>query len=330
MRLLPQDLLNLAQQVFIKAGAPAEVALSVAQALAKAELQGLSSHGFSRIPFYADQVKSGKIKANNRPEISRPAQGVLLVDAQNGFAFPAIEAGLREGEPVAKELGICGLAITNSHHCGVLGIYARQIAENGLISLIFSNTPAAMAPWGGSKASFGTNPIAFGCPRKKGYPVVIDLSLSKVARGKVMTAKNQSQPIPEGWALDAEGNPTTDPDKALKGTMIPFGDAKGAALALMVEILCATLTGANYAFEASSFFEAEGPAPGIGQNFILINPLAYNPDFSAKLEILLNHISTQPGARIPGIKRMDLQEKNKLEGVEISDKLYNDLLERSK
>lgn len=177
-----------------------------------------------------------------------------------------------------------------SHHCGVLGHYAESIARNNLIGLAFSNTPSAMAPWGGNKPSFGTNPLAFGCPCAHcpdGQPIVVDMSLSKVARGKIMNAVQKGESsIPEGWALDAGGMPTTDPVQALRGTMVPMGDAKGAALVLMVEILSATLTGSNHAFEASSFFEAEGPAPGIGQSFILISPTRVNPDFPHTLERL--------------------------------------------
>ena len=149
------------------------------------------------------------------------------------------------------------------------------------------------------------------------------MSLSKVARGKIMNAVQKGESsIPEGWALDAGGMPTTDPVQALRGTMVPMGDAKGAALALMVEILSATLTGSNHAFEASSFFEAEGPAPGIGQSFILISPTRVNPDFPHTLERLTRHICGQPGARLPGARRFALREKRREEGLELPDALY--------
>lgn len=224
--------------------------------------------------------------------------------------------------PIAKEQGIAFLGVRNSHHCGMLGHYVEDIAKENLLGLAFSNSPAAMAPWGGCRASFGTNPIAFGCPRENADPIVVDMSLSKVARGKIMNAKQKGErTIPEGWALDSEGNPTTDPEKALQGTMIPLGDAKGAALALMVEILTATLTGSHHAFEASSFFEAEGPSPAIGQSFIFISH-ALNPGFARDLERLVTHIADQAGTRIPGSRRFALRRKKLNEEFEIPDALH--------
>ncbi len=325
MLLSAEQLRQLGIKVFEKAGVCAKDAEIVTNALLIAELDGLASHGFSRIPFYADQVISGKIAKDAIPAITNPAPAVLIVDAGNGFAFPAITQGLEAAIPLAKQNGIAAMSVRRSHHCGVLGLYAEELANAGLISLIFSNTPSAMAPWGGSKSSFGTNPIAFGCPREKAAPIVVDLSLSKVARGKVMNAKQKGEKIPEGWALDAEGKPTTDPEAALKGSMIPLGDAKGYALALMVEILCATLAGSNYAFEASSFFEATGPAPGIAQSFILIDPKPFNQNFAVKLEALMQHILDQQGTRIPGERRLATRAKNHSAGVNLPDALYEKL-----
>ena len=327
--LTPEQLQDLGMAVFREAGVPEEAAASVVEALVRAELDGLPSHGFSRIPFYVDQALSGKVKARAIPLVRQAAPAAVLVDAGNGFAFPAILAGLEKAIPLARGNGVSVLGVTRSHHCGVVGLYAERIAEAGLISLIFSNTPAAMAPWNGSKASFGTNPLAFGCPREGKHPLVIDMSLSKVARGKIMGAKQRGEAIPEGWALDAAGRATTDPVAALGGTMIPVGDAKGAALALMVEILSATLTGANHAYEASSFFEPTGSAPGIGQTFILLDPKPLNPDFSARLEALCGHLLGQEGVRLPGERRFTLRERNRISGVNLPEALYNDLRKRA-
>ena len=158
----------------------------------------------------------------------------------------------------------------------------ERLADAGLVALMFVNTPSAIAPWGGSKAVLGTNPIAFACPLPGRAPLVIDLSLSKVARGNIMTAKQRGEKIPEGWALDAAGKPTTDPDAALAGTMVPMGDAKGSALALMVELLAAGLTGANFAAEASSYLDDKGPPPGTGQLIVAFDPQAFGGDAVAR------------------------------------------------
>jgi len=329
MKLSYDAMRELSMAAFRAAGTPEETAACVTDALLLAELDGMPSHGFSRIPFYIDQAGSGKVNASAQPVLSHPAPAVTLVDACNGYAFPAIEQGLREAMPLARRYGIALLGIRRSHHCGMLGHYVEKAAREGLISLAFSNTPSAMAPWGGCRASFGTNPLAFGCPRQ-GDPIVVDMSLSKVARGKIMNARQKGESsIPEGWALDAAGRPTTNPEEALKGTMVPLGDAKGAALALMVEILSASLTGSNHAFEASSFFEAEGPAPGIGQSFILISPSGMNPDFPQTLERLVAHIAGQPGTRLPGARRFALRSSGKAAELELPDALYEKILARA-
>ncbi|WP_323766350.1 Ldh family oxidoreductase [Marinovum sp.] len=293
----------LVARAFVAAGATEDNALSTARALVAAEIDGQKGHGFSRVASYAAQLRSGKLRGDAIPELQ--TRGARIdVDAQDGFAFPAIEQAIAELARLAPETGVAMAAIRRSHHCGQLGAHVERLAEAGLVALMVANTPKAMAPWGGHAPLFGTNPIAFAAPRDGAPPLVIDLSLSKVARGKVMAASKSGQPIPEGWALDAEGNPTTDPAAALAGTMLPAGDAKGAALALIVEVLAATLTGANRSDEASSFFDAEGPAPGVGQMILAFDTSAV-PDFGRRIEALLGAITDQPGTRLPGQKRLD-------------------------
>ncbi|MDA3919369.1 MAG: Ldh family oxidoreductase [Salinisphaera sp.] len=304
----------------------------VAEALIAAELDGLTSHGLSRLAAYADQASSGKVDGAAEPCITYETAATVRVDAGHGFAFPAIRHGL--GAAIAKihdgATGACVVGIAHSHHAGVLGHHVERIADAGLIGLGFSNSPAAMAPWGGSAALFGTNPIAFAVPRADNGPIVIDLSLSTVARGKVMVAKQRGEPIPPGWALDAQGQPTTDAEAALAGTMVPMGGAKGGALALMVEIMAAALTGSSYAFEASSFFNADGPPPDIGQSFLLIDPgpLA-GPGFGARLETLLTAISDQPGTRLPGLRRRVEREQRITAGIEVDETLLAEIRRRA-
>lgn len=325
-----EELTALASRALEASNVSSANAAVVAKALVAADADGLASHGVSRIPFYADQAKSGKLDGHATPSVERNAKAAVRVDARNGFAFPAMHAGLEEAAKAAKTYGIAGVVITRSHHAGALSHPVEKMADAGFVALGFSNTPSGIAPWGGFRGSFGTNPIAFACPRRNASPLTIDLSLSKVARGRVMLARREGKPIPEGWAMDGKGRPTTDPGQALDGTMVPIGDAKGSALALMVEILTAGLAGANFAFQASSFFTAEGPPPGIGQSFVVIDPGAFSGDgFVDHVEILLAEVVSQAGTRLPGDRRLSSRREALTHGIVIPSALYNELCERA-
>ena len=325
----PQDLLTLAEDVLLRVGVSADNAAHVARALIAAEIDGLGSHGLARLPFYADQAASGKVNGQACPAVNCKG-AVVYVDADAGFAYPAIRKGLDAGIKQARQSGISAVAIANSHHFGVAGHHVEDVAARGLLALAFGNTPAAMAPWGGTTPLFGTNPIAFAAPRKEQPPLVIDLSLSKVARGKIMLADKRGERIPANWALGADGQPTTDPKSALAGSMTPLGDAKGSALALMVELLTAGLTGSNLAFEASSFFESDGDAPRVAQLFVLLDPahFAGADVFDSRLETLSSEITQQAGTRLPGEKRLKARQAAS-EGVCVADPLLKELHRRA-
>ncbi len=302
----------------------------MARALVKADADGIPSHGVSRLPAYADQAKAGKVDGFATPDVTTPKSASIRVDAKSGFAYPAIEAGISAALETIKETGIVGLAIGNSHHAGVAGHHVEPFAEAGYLALGFTNSPAAIAPWGGRRPIYGTNPIAFACPLIGKPPIVADLSTSKVARGKIKLAADKGEPIPEDWAVDAEGRPTTDAKAAMSGSLLPMGDAKGAALVMMVEILTATLTGSNHGFEASSFFDDKGPAPHIGQFFIVIDPAGFSGGaFSERMEVLADAILSQDGTRMPGARRFTIRENSATDGVEIPDDLVTDLKARS-
>lgn len=301
-------------------------ACSVARALVAAEADGLKGHGLSRLPSYAAQAKIGKVDGFATPVMTTPRPAVLAVDAAHGFAFPALEAAVAGLPAITRAQGVAAAPIRRSHHCGAAGHPVERLAQQGFVALMFANTPGAIAPWGGSKPVFGTNPIAFACPLPGRGPLVVDLSISKVARGNILAAKQRGERIPEGWALDAEGHPTTDPDAALAGTMLPFGDAKGTALALMVELLAAGLTGANFAAEASSFLDAKGEPPGTGQLILAFDPVALGDSgVLDRFAVLAAAIEAQPGARLPGARRLALREKARVEGLTISDTLLAEI-----
>ncbi|MBB3384352.1 MULTISPECIES: Ldh family oxidoreductase [unclassified Rhizobium] len=297
-------------------------ARSVAVALVAAEAAGQSGHGLRRVPAYAGQAKVGKVDGFAQPQLSRPSPAVLRIDAGNGYAYPALDLAVAELPAVAREQGIALAAISRSHHAGVMGLTVERFADQGLVALMVANAPASMAPWGGKTPVFGTNPIAFAAPLPGDEPVVIDLALSKVARGKVMAARQQGASIPADWAFDREGRPTTDAEEALAGTMVPAGDVKGAALAFMVEILAAGLTGANYAFEASSLFDDKGAPPALGHTIIAINPEATSAvDTAQRLALLAGEITRDPNVRLPGRRGQSSRRLALSEGIDVEDEV---------
>ncbi len=304
-----------------------ENAAAVARALVAAEADGLAGHGLSRLPSYCAQAASGKVDGHAVPVATRVADAAIRIDARHGFAFGALVLAVEELCRLTPKTGIAVAAVTHSHHCGAAGYHVEALARAGLVGLLFANTPRAIAPWGGKTGVFGTNPIAFAAPRKEKDPLVIDLSLSKVARGKIMVAKQRQESIPEGWALDSEGRPTTDPEAALSGTMLPMGNAKGAALVLMVEILAAALTGAHFGFEASSFFTAKEEPPNVGQLLLALAPYPLSNDqFYSRLEDLLETIRIQSNTRLPGDRRLKLRQKAYKDGVFLTHQQYKQLV----
>ncbi len=321
-----QALRALAEEILIAHDTSAANAAAVAAALVTAEADGQSGHGASRIPSYAAQARSGKVDGHAVPLLEQVAPAALRVDARDGFAFPALELATGALADLAPETGIAAAAITNSHHSGAAGQHVEPLAASGLIGLSFGNSPQAIAPWGGHRGLFGTNPIAFAAPRCDDPPLVIDMSLSKVARGRINAAAQSGEEIPEGWALDKDGRPTRDPVAALSGTMVPVGEAKGAQLVLMVEILAAALTGSCFGYEASSFFTAGGAPPRVGQFLVAIDPGPLSGGaFADRLEDLGRAILDQPGTRLPGLRRARLREAAAKDGVDLPRGLFEQL-----
>lgn len=316
---------DLAERSLIRCGTRPDAARSTARALVGAEADGLGSHGLMRLVAYGDQVRVGKIVGQATVGLSRPRPGLLGIDAGHGFAYPALDAAVANLPDLARRQGIGAAAIRRSHHCGAAGRPVEALAAQGLVALLFANTPASMAPWGGAQAVFGTNPIAFACPLPARDPIVVDLSLSKVARGKIVAARQRGEPIPEGWAVDAQGNPTTDPSAALSGTMLPLGDAKGTALALMVELLAAGLVGARFAGEATSFLDATGDPPGTGQLILALDARAFADDALERFAALAAMVEGQDGARLPGCRRLAARARAETDGVIVPDALLAEI-----
>jgi (2R)-3-sulfolactate dehydrogenase (NADP+) len=305
---------------------PAQAA-SVARALTAAEVDGQKGHGLSRVPSYAAQAISGKVDGFAVPQIMQTRPGALMIDVKHGFAYPAFDAAVERLPGLAAVTGIAAAGLCRSHHCGVVGHHVERLAEAGMVALVFANTPAAMAAWGGRKAVFGTNPIGFAMPQRNRPPLVVDMALSTVARGKIMTAAQKGEPIPADWAVDEAGAPTTDAKAALKGTLTPAGGAKGAALALIVEVLAVALTGSNFAAEATSFFDADGAPPGVGQLLVAIDPAAFaGRDIALdRFALLAATIEADSPARLPGTRRLAQRAKARRDGIAVDPGMLADV-----
>lgn len=308
------------------AGANDTMAAAAARALVLAEAQGLGSHGLSRVAQYAAHLRNGRVDGRALPAVRHARGGAVLVDAHEGLAFAACELAVAEAIGRARESGIAFAGVTASHHGGVLVDHLRPVAAAGMVGLGFANSPAAMPAAGGRHPVFGTNPVAAVFPRREALPLMIDLSLSEAARGKVMLAAKQGRPIPPGWALDRDGRPTTDAAAALEGSMLPIGAAtspKGAMLALVVELLVTALIGAQFGFEASSFFEDEGNRPRIGQAFVVIDPgaLAGSASYLERVEVLVAEMLRDDGVRLPGVRRERLRLAAEAGGIEVPEAL---------
>ncbi|AFK64445.1 malate/L-lactate dehydrogenase [Advenella kashmirensis WT001] len=317
------SLITLAQDTLAAAGANPVMAETTAKALVFADAHGIATHGVSRVPSYALHLSSGRADGGAEPEIVQEKASALLVDARTGLAFPACELAITAAIEKARQTGICIAGVTNSHHFGMAAYHLEPVAHAGLIGLAFSNSPSAITAWGGKRPLFGTNPIAAAFPREQAEPVVIDLSLSQVARGKVILAARDDKPIPDGWALDSEGRPTNDAKAALKGSMQAAGGVKGSMLALMVEVLCVALTGANFGYEADPLYDDTGNEPRLGQVFILIDPqaLAGQQTYFNRLEDLIAAMLEDDGVRLPGARRHDLANTAREEGITVPDSL---------
>lgn len=300
---------------------------AITASVVAAEAEGIHSHGLARLPTYCEHAKVGKIDGKARPVLDSPRPGLVRVDAKGGFAHPAIDFGLPALCEAVKTQGIAALAITNSYNCGVVGYHVERVAAEGFLALGFVNAPASIAPMGGTKPVFGTNPIALAVPRSGREPLVLDQSSSVVAKSEIVVHQQRGEPIPLGWALDKDGNPTSDPAAALAGgTMVPAGGYKGAGLALIVELLAAWLTGANLSIDASSFADNLGGSPRTGQFFIAIDSGALaGPNSNERLERLFGAILQQDGARLPGERRSRAKRRTAAQGVTIPNALFERL-----
>ena len=320
------DLTQLAARALETAGASTSMALASAKALVAAEMEGLTGHGLSRVTLYCENLRERRANGKAQARLIREKGATCLIDAGGGLAYEAAALAVAEAIKRAKQHGVAFSGVTNSHHFGAAAYHLAPVAEAGLVGLAFTNSPAAINVWGGKRAFYGTNPIAAIFPRRSAAPVVVDLSLTEVVRGKIMLYAKEGKPIPLGWALDKEGRPTADARAALTGSLTAIGGMKGTMLALIVELLTVALTGAAFSFENDSYFEP-GNKPRIGHAILAVDPgaLAGSDAYYSRLEILLEKMLADEGVRLPGARRHLAAVQARAEGIGISGGLHKEL-----
>ena len=317
------DVETLARRVLVASGASPLQADATARSIRDGEADGIRNVALAYLPTYADHLACDKVVGGAIPVLTRPRPAVVAVDARHGFAHPAFELGAPVVGEVARSLGIGLLTISHSYSAGILGWFVEQLADDGLVAVMFANSSSTMAPWGGRAPFFGTNPIAWAVPRGDGSAVVADLSSSAVAWVTVNDAAASGRPIPLGWALDCDGEPTTDAAVGLAGTIAPSGGHKGSAFALLVDLMAGALTGSSFSFEASGFGGNAGGPPDVGQTFVVIDPTATaGPGFAERVEAELTAMTAQPGVRLPGARRITHRSHAGVSGVEVPDELF--------
>jgi LDH2 family malate/lactate/ureidoglycolate dehydrogenase len=309
---------------------PTEDAAIVADSFVEAELEGQSGHGAIRFPFVLSRLRAGLISPHPAMRIVHESPAAALLDGGNGLGPVVGMRALAIAEAKARSEGVGLCAGRRSNHLGSMGFYVNKAAAGGVIALGFGNTPPAMAPPGGTNPVLGTNPIAAAFPTR-GAPVLVDLATSQVARGRILKAARAGEPIPAGWALDAEGKDTTDPDEAIKGSLKPLGGAKGFALALMVEALSGVLAGAAVGPDVGGTYINSDKESNLGLCFLVIDPAAIDAGFAERMTALTDVIrsvesldAAEP-VRVPGDRRRLESGVRRAEGIELSGQLINDL-----
>jgi (2R)-3-sulfolactate dehydrogenase (NADP+) len=318
----------LAADALRASGASASSAEITAKYLVAADAQGLETHGVARVSTYCDHLKSGRALGDAQPRIVNEKAAACLIDAGYGLGFEPCEFAIGQAIERASTQGVGFAGVTKSHHCGALGILLEPVAARGMVGIAFSNAPSAIMAWGGTRPIFGTNPVAAIFPRRNGAPLVIDMSLTQVTRGQIMLYANAGKPIPEGWGMDKDGNPTTDAHKIMVGgSLHAVGGLKGTMLAFAVEILCCALMGAALSHEVEPMLVDNGKPMNLGQAFIVIDPgaLAGNDAYLERVETLIAAMLVDDEVRLPGARRAENMARAVKDGIEVTDALHAQL-----
>lgn len=324
MKITKDNEITLVKEILKRLGASEEDSELVAEATIDADLKGFTSHGLGRFPQYITSIESGTINLEDNITIEKETPAIALINGNSGFGQAVAYKAMKLAIKKAKEVGIGCVGVHNSNHFGVTGFYSDLAIRDGTIGIVLANTEPAIAPLGASKALLGTNPVAVGIPSDT-Y-IAVDMATSATARGKILEAKRKGTDIPEGWALDADGNPTTDPEAALDGSILPFGAHKGYALAFMIELLTGPLVSASYGYGVTGTADPTKDCTK-GDLYIAIDPTKFvdGETFKEQTEDFCSEVRATGDTFVPGdleVKRIAEAEAN---GIEIDEKLYEQL-----
>ncbi len=324
VRMTLEECRALAVEVLEANGCDGPNAGAIADTITAAERDRARSHGLFRLPGYVTSLANGKVNGRAAPHAEQLGPTVVRVHGDNGYAPLAHRAGLPPLAGAARESGLAALAITRTCHFAALWPETEALAENGFVAFAFTSSPPYLAPAGGKRPFFGTNPVSFAWPCRGRPPMVFDQASAAMARGEVMMAAQAGHDVPDGAGIDAEGNPTTDPDAILKGAQLPFGGYKGSAIALMVDLLAGPLLGEVTSVEAGEADNADGTAALGGELILAIDPARFGAeDPVGHAERLFERLLAEDGVRLPGDRRLAARAETPETGIEVAKELHD-------
>lgn len=326
MKITKDNEISLVKEILTKLGVSEQDSQLVAEATIDADLKGFTSHGLGRFPQYITGIDCGTINLDDDITIEKETPAIALINGNSGFGQAVSYKAMKLAIKKAKEVGIGCVGVHNSNHFGVTGFYSDLAIRDGVIGIVIANTDPAIAPLGASKALLGTNPLAIGIPSDT-Y-IAVDMATSATARGKILESKRKGLELPEGWALDENGNPTTDPEEALKGSILPFGAHKGYALAFMIELLTGPLVSAAWGYDVTGTADPTKDCTK-GDLYIAIDPTKFGDKdtFTEQTEAFCQDVRDTGDTFVPGDLEVTRIAENEANGMEIDEKLYEQLKE---
>ena len=323
-------------RLLLAAGAGEEEARATAEVLAEGDLRGFSSHGILRLPYILRAIRRGTIICNAKIRVARETPAAALVDGGHGLGHYVAKRGMEIAIRKAKTQGIGCVGIFNTNHFGIAGYYAEMAMKEGMVGIVATTTDALVHPWGGVEPLLGTNALAIGFPTDP--PVLLDMAMSVAARGKLVDAAKKGERIPEGWAIDREGRPTTDPAEGLKGALSPFGGPKGYALAFALELLAGPMVGAAAGRDVVGTLEPKEGFSTKGDLMIAIDPAAFTSieEFRSRARKFIDDVKGSKKApgfseiMIPGEPELRARERNLREGIKIAEGVWSELVQLGK